>query len=77
MWSSRFDVDLTDRAASIAAFEAHNRRVREAIPADRLLEWQASDGWAPICRALDLPVPDEPFPRVNTREEWRARARGD
>ena len=27
----------------------------------------------PICAALGLPVPDEPFPRVNSREEIRAR----
>jgi hypothetical protein len=38
-----------------------------------LIEWTASEGWEPICAALGLPVPDEPFPRVNSREEIRAR----
>ena len=28
--------------------------VRAAIPADRILEWSVTDGWAPICAALDL-----------------------
>ena len=41
-----------------------------AWPPDRLLEWRASDGWEPICRALGSPVPDEPFPHLNTREEY-------
>jgi hypothetical protein len=46
--------------------------VRERIPSDRLLEWRAGDGWKPICDALDLPVPAQPFPHTNTSEEWAA-----
>ena len=38
--------------------------------ADRLLVWSPGDGWEPICGALGLPVPDRPFPRTNTREEF-------
>jgi hypothetical protein len=56
-----------------AFYERHNEQVRREAPADRLLEWRATDGWEPLCEALELPVPDEPFPRVNTREEWRSR----
>lgn len=52
------------------AYERHADEVRRAIPARRLLEWRAPDGWAPICRALDLPVPDEPFPWTNRRADW-------
>ena len=62
-----------DRDAAIAAADVHNARVREVVPSDRLLIWQLGDGWAPICEALDLPVPDEPFPHTNTREEFQAR----
>jgi hypothetical protein len=36
------------------------------------VEWHPGDGWAPICAALALPVPDEPFPHVNTTAEFRA-----
>jgi len=57
-----------------AFYELHNEQVRREAPADRLLDWRATDGWEPLCHALGLPVPDEPFPRVNTREEWLARA---
>ena len=70
---TRFTPDITDRDACIAAFESNNARVREAVAPERLLEWQASQGWEPLCKALGLPIPDEPFPRVNTREEWAAR----
>ncbi len=66
--------DWDDAARAQAFYERHNAQVRREAPAGRLLEWQATDGWEPLCAALGLPVPDEPFPRVNTREEWRARA---
>ncbi len=59
-----------DRDVAIRAFEAHNAQVQETVPSDRLLVWQPGDGWGPICKALDLPIPDEPFPRSNTKEEW-------
>jgi len=55
---------LTDEAAAKAAFERHNRHVRETVPPDRLLEWRAADGWEPLCAALEMPLPFEPFPRA-------------
>jgi len=61
-----------EREQAMAAYEAHNAAVREAIPAGRLLEWRAGDGWEPICAALGVPVPDEAFPHVNSTEEFRA-----
>ncbi len=73
MFSERFTRQLDDRDACIAAFERHNEQVRKAVPADRLVEWCAADGWAPLCKALGAPIPTEPFPRANTREEFLAR----
>ncbi len=65
-----FVEDLEDRDLVIAAARAHNAAVIASVPADRLLVWSPGDGWAPICGALGLPVPDRPFPRTNTREEF-------
>ncbi len=73
LFEARFTSRIDDREAAIATFEAHNARVRETVPAERLLEWQARDGWQPICKALDLEVPSEPFPHTNTTEEFLAR----
>jgi hypothetical protein len=66
--------DITDREAVMAAYEAHNAAVRAEIPTERLFEYQPGDGWAPLCAALGLSEPDEPFPYTNTREEFRQRA---
>lgn len=73
IFETRFTAALDDRDACIAAYEAHNARVRRLVPPERLVEWTPRDGWAPLCRALDVAVPDEPFPRANTTEEFLAR----
>ena len=70
----RLTPDWRDRDAIIAAYEAHNRAVREAIPADRLFEYQPGDGWGPLCAALNLPEPDTEFPNTNSTEQFRAAA---
>jgi hypothetical protein len=64
------DPELTQRS-----FLAHIERVKAGVPPERLLIWQAGDGWEPLCKALNLPVPDEPFPHSNTTEEFVARRR--
>jgi hypothetical protein len=53
-----------------AAYDRHNAEVRATIPSHRLVDWRAAQGWEPICRALNLPVPDFPFPWTNRREDW-------
>ncbi len=73
VFGARFTRALEDRPAAIAALERHNARVRANVPARRLLEWRAADGWAPLCAALGVPIPNEPFPHTNARADWQAR----
>eukprot|EP00913_Durusdinium_trenchii_P013055 g12255.t1 len=35
----------------------------------KLLVFDVKEGWEPLCKFLGVPVPDEPFPNVNDREE--------
>jgi hypothetical protein len=72
MMRDRFDDRFDDPAAMMAAFVRHNDEVRNAVPAARLLEWQAGDGWEPLCERLGVGVPTEPFPRANTTDDFRA-----
>ena len=67
----RFSDDFQNKDAMIAAYERHNAEVRAEVPTDRLIDWKPSDGWDPICAALNVPVPDEPFPVTNTTTEFR------
>jgi hypothetical protein len=68
-----FDPNWRDRDAALAAYDRHNAAVRAEVPAERLVEWQPGAGWDPLCAALGVPVPDEPFPHTNSTEEFRAR----
>lgn len=62
----------SDKASLIEAFNAHEQLVKETLPTERLLVFEARDGWAPLCAFLDKPVPDEPYPVSNSREEFFA-----
>jgi hypothetical protein len=74
MFSNTFTPGFLDEATAKAAFDRHNADVRKRAPANRLVEWRATDGWGPLCAALGVPVPAEPFPVSNTSEQFRARA---
>ena len=67
-----FSTDLHDRKAMVAAFQAHNAEVMRSVPKERLLVFEASEGWPPLCNFLGVPEPDAPYPRANSREEYGA-----
>ncbi|RFU36406.1 sulfotransferase family protein [Actinomadura logoneensis] len=59
----------------VERFERHTAEVVETVPAERLLVYEVKQGWEPLCAFLDVPVPDEPFPRVNDSAEFSSDAR--
>jgi hypothetical protein len=65
--------DLSDRAFMTDFFRRHTEAVVSAVPKDRLLVFDVAQGWEPLCSFLGVPVPDTPYPRENTREEFVAR----
>jgi Sulfotransferase domain len=58
---------VLDRDHAIACFRRHNQYVIDTCPPHRLTIWTATQSWAPLCRALDVAEPDEPFPHLNQR----------
>jgi hypothetical protein len=74
MFGKTFTPGFLEEAAAKAAFDRHNADVRKRAPANRLVEWRVTDGWGPLCAALGVPVPAEPFPVSNTSEQFRSRA---
>jgi hypothetical protein len=69
---ARFTPDWRQETEAKSAYLRHNDSVRSEVPADRLVEWSPVDGWGPICKALALAIPDEPFPHVNTTADFQA-----
>ncbi len=60
-----------DRAHAIGVYERHNQEVRDAVPPERLLVYDVAEGWQPLCSFLGRPIPNEPFPRVNSTAQFR------
>lgn len=58
-----------DEEKAVRVFERHVENVRSVLPADRLLVFEASDGWGPLCEFLGVEAPaDEPYPHLNDAE---------
>ena len=60
-----------DAEFMMAAYRAHVERVLAEVPAGRLLVYRIGDGWGPLCAHLGVDVPDVPFPRGNSTEEFK------
>ena len=61
-----------ERASAIAAYRRNNEKVRDIIAKDRLLVYTPAQGWDPLCKFLNVPVPATAFPRSNARDEFWA-----
>lgn len=70
VWDGDFGGRFEDKDYAISVFNEHNEAIRREVPADRLLVFEVREGWEPLCAFLDVPVPDEPFPHANDREEF-------
>lgn len=71
-WETTFQGRIEDAEFAKQVFNAHNATVQAAIPAERLLVYEISQGWEPLCQFLGVPVPaDTPFPRVNETRDFK------
>ena len=48
--------------------------MRRRVPPERLLVFEAAQGWQPLCAFLSVAIPDSPFPKTNARDEFWAHA---
>jgi hypothetical protein len=71
IWDGTFEGRFEDRDFAIGLFQEHNEAVKAGVPADRLLVWEVSEGWGPLCEFLGVEAPDGPFPHLNDRDSFR------
>jgi hypothetical protein len=45
--------------------EEHNDYAKEVTPPVKFHMMELSEGWAPLCKILGVPIPNEMFPRTN------------
>ena len=69
IWGRALKDVMADKERAVARYNAYVDEVRAAVPKDQLLVFRVTDGWAPLCRFLGVPEPQEPFPNLNDREQ--------
>jgi hypothetical protein len=71
MWQGTFDGRFEDKSYAMEVFERHNEEVKRRVPQERLLVYEVSEGWGPLCEFLGVPEPEEPFPHLNEAARLR------
>ncbi|MCX5241309.1 sulfotransferase family protein [Streptomyces prunicolor] len=69
MFDHVFD-NRRDEAHLTAVFNRHNAEVQREVPADRLLVYEVTQGWAPLCEFIGVDSPVTPFPWLNNTAEY-------
>ncbi len=60
-----------DKAFAEKVFNQHIEDVKSSVRPERLLIYEVSDGWEPLCHFLNVPVPPEPLPHLNKKEDFK------
>lgn len=71
IWDRGHEGTMSNRARALAYYEQHVERIKREVPAEKLLIFKATEGWGPLCKHLDVPVPATPFPNVNDRVAFK------
>ena len=71
-WKITFNGRIEDAEYAKQVFNAHNTTVQATIAPERLLIYEISQGWEPLCKFLNVPIPaDTPFPRANEGKQFK------
>lgn len=70
LWDRFFQGDFENKGKDV--YTQHYNLVRQIVPSDRLLEYDVSHGWAPLCNFLGEEIPNRPFPFINTSNDFVA-----
>jgi Sulfotransferase domain len=52
-------------------YKEYNEKIRTLATGKQFLEYNVKEGWAPLCKFLELEVPEIAFPRVNDTKAWQ------
>lgn len=66
-----FEGKVEDQDHMVELFARHTEAVKALVPAERLLVYDVREGWEPLCRFLEVDVPNKSFPRLNQRAGFK------
>ncbi len=56
---------------SVEFYNQWLEEVKQTVPKDRLLIFNVKQGWKPLCKFLEVPIPENPFPHENETKVFR------
>lgn len=71
IWQGNFGGRFEDRHHAITVFNQHNEEIKGYVPAEKLLVFDVKQGWEPLCKFLEVPIPDTPFPHLNDTKTFQ------
>lgn len=74
VWRDTFGNEFENKQHAIEVYERHNKEVKRKVPPEKLLVYEVSEGWEPLCEFLGVEVPkNEPFPHLNDAASFQKR----
>ncbi len=68
-WFERAEKDPKTHQMDPDYMRRWSEHVRARVPPEKLLVWSVKEGYAPLCKFLDVPMVKEPFPHANDTKE--------
>ncbi|MCB0461256.1 MAG: sulfotransferase [Flavobacteriaceae bacterium] len=72
----QFSNNFASKAHAKEVFFKHIENVKKHVPENKLLIYDVSEGWQPLCDFLGKPIPDETFPHLNKKENFHEMVKG-
>lgn len=66
----QFDNNFSNKSHAEKVFFEHIDDVINHVPKQQLLVYDVAEGWEPLCEFLNRPIPNEPFPHLNKKENF-------
>ena len=71
LWKGYYENQFHHKEKALSRYHKHNEEVKATVPAEKLLIFRPEHGWEPLCEFLEVPVPDQPYPKKNQRKEFQ------
>lgn len=62
-----------DRVFMLNLYNQWVEEVKKTVPPEKLLVFEAREGWEPLCNFLSVPAPTVPYPKGNDSEQFHKR----
>ena len=55
----------------LESYEQWAEHIKKIIPSNQLIIYKPGDGWDGLCKFLEVPVPEQPYPSKNDRATFQ------